>query len=153
MANKIDNTVDAIETAIGAIVQEWGGTEWVEDGSKPFTALKRGVINPFKEPNVPAIGITISRLYRERETWIAELLVMLAANKGDVSCDERVTELVAQLDPKIMSVNGAGAGGIVDQPTWDFWYDARDLDSAPLAHVGAIGNVRIRASDPLKIEE
>ncbi len=139
MANKIDITLDAIETKLNTLV--------------PATVkvVTRRIINPFTEHSVPVIGLAISRLHRERgNSWIADVLIMIAANKGGVEADQTVTELVAEVDDKIDELVTAGtAGGMIDTPMWDFWYDAASMET-PLQHVGAIGGLRIRVESSLK---
>ena len=137
MPNKIDNVFDKIETELAELVPD------------TLTAVKREVVNPLKVLEPPLVGLVVSRLSREDDTWTAEGLLMLAANKGNVSMDQAVTELVAALDDKIVELIDKGtAGGAIDRPVWDFWYSAASPDM-PLMHVGAIGSIRVRTEDPL----
>ena len=141
MANKIDNVIDAIETALAALVT--AGT---------LKTVKREVLLPFAEHNPPVLGLAASALHRETTTWIAEVLITMVTHKGSTSADQTCTELVATIDAAIMAVNGEGKGGIIDQPRWEFWYDVHK-SGEPLQHVGAVASVRIRCQDPLAIAE
>lgn len=146
MANRIDNCVDAIQTKLT--------TDLVKaDGTGVLKAVKRAVISPFTEPNPPVLGLVVSRLSRESTTWTAQVLLMLAANAGGMTCDERVTDLIARTDDKIVELIDAGsAGGCIDRPVWDAWYGLAQRGQ-PLQHVGALGTLRIRVEDPLLIED
>ena len=146
MANKIDNVVDAIEAKLKAGLVK-------ADGTGVLKAVKRGVVSPFTERNPPVAALAVSRLSRESSTWTAEVLLMLVANAGGVSCDERVTDLIARIDDKIVElINAGSSGGCIDRPVWDFWYALAQRDQ-PLQHVGAMGTLRIRVEDPLLIED
>jgi len=144
MANRIDNCVDAIEAKLKSGLVK-------ADGTGVLKAVKRGVISPFTETNPPVLGLAVSRLSRDSTTWTAEVLLMLAANAGSLTCDERVTDLIARTDDKIVELIAAGsAGGSIDRPIWDAWYGLAQRGQ-PLQHVGALGTLRIRVEDPLLI--
>ena len=144
MANKITNTMNAIETKLNELVSA--------DGSGLLKLVRRGVINPFTEQNKPALGLAIDRMWRQSSTWFASVLLTLAAKKATLEPDERLTELNVQIIDKIMSVNGTFSsetpGGVIDEPTMDFWYDSRNQDQ-PLMNVGSAGALVIKVSDPV----
>ena len=142
VANKVDTVADNITTALQALVT--AGT---------LKAVRRQVILPFGEINPPVVGLVIADLARQTLDWTATVTIMLVANKGGVSCDERVTELVAVIDGAISALaTGGSAGGSIDCPRWDFWYAAQNAGQ-PLQHVGALASLRVRVEDPILIVE
>ena len=142
MANKLDTCVDNIGAQLTSALV-------AADGSGTLKAVKREVVLPFGEPNTPVLGLVISSIRRADKIWIAEVVIMVAANKGNVSSDERVTELVAAIDAQLTTVKQSGsAGGSIDLPAWEFWYAAQNVGEH-LQHVGALATLRVRVEEPL----
>ena len=140
MANKIDNVVDNITTALGGLVTVGA-----------IKSVKRCVLVPATVHSPPAVGLVVDRVWRETTTWFAELLLMLVANKGGVTVDERITELLAAVDGVICTlIAGGKSGGSIDKPMWDIWYSIGNADSG-WSQVGALATLRIRVQDPLAI--
>lgn len=145
MANKIDTVMDAIKTKLDELVSV--------DGTGVLKAVQRRVISPLTESNVPILGLVVSRMRRRGgpaggAPWEAQALVMLCARGKSTKADESITNLVAEVDAKIEALIDAGtAGGAIDGPEWDYWYQGIGDSLVP---VGAIGALRISVEGPLK---
>lgn len=140
MANKIDTVIDAVETKLNELVEA--------DGSGVLAAVERGVINPLKGQQLPVCGVAPSRFRREGAIWVCEMLIMLAARTGTGDADTAITDVLIEVDAAIEALVDAGtAGGVIDDPVWDSWYQPRG-DS--LAVVGAIATLRFKVESPLK---
>ena len=140
MANKIDTLIDAVETKLNELV--------AADGTGVLKAVKRGVINPLKQQQVPVCGVAPSRFRREGDIWVCEILLMLAVRAGTGDADAAITDVLIEVDAKIEALVDAGtAGGFIDDPFWDSWYQPRG-DS--MACVGAMATLRFKVEAPLK---
>lgn len=145
MANKIDNVVDKLATQIATLVKA--------DGSGTLKRCLRGVIEPSSHPNTPVLAMAVSSLRRDSTTWTAQVILQLVANAGGQTVDQAVTDLIAAVDAQVAAfVDSANPGGHVDRPDWELWYRP-DGDLGALAHVGALGTLRVRVEDPLTIAE
>lgn len=142
MANKIDTVMDNLQAELDELVV--AGT---------LKSVTRAVLEPAAVHDPPALGLVVSRIHREDETWFADVGIFLVANRGGLTVDEAVTELVGLIDGKITeAVDGSALGGHVNRPDWNFWYMPTG-QSTGWQHVGAVGTCQMRVLDPLIIAE
>jgi len=137
MANKISTCLANIETGLNTLVSE------------TLKAVRREVINPVKEKNLPVLGISISRLRRtEDDCWHVDVLLQLVAFRGDDESDETLIDLLkaitANIDAKIAAGN---IGGRVHLPIWDTWHTL--ASGGALRKIGAVGAMEIVVADAL----
>jgi len=137
MANKISTCLGNIETGLGSLV------------SDTLKAVKREVINPMTEKNLPVLGISISRFRRtEDDCWHTDVLLQLVAFRGGDESDETLIDLVKAITANIQALIDAGsAGGHVHLPIWDTWHTM--AAGGALRKIGAVGSLEIVVADPL----
>ena len=140
MSNKVDTAMTTLTNALIPL-----GTAGV------FKSIRRGVINPLAETTIasPVLALAVSRMHRESGSfWVVEVLIQIAAAQKASLADGAIAELVAAVDGAIETLSaGSSAGGVLDQPTWDFWYVHAGSGLVP---VGALGALRMQLESPLK---
>lgn len=142
--NKIDIAVDNVRTKLLELVSA--------DGSGELKSVERKCIVFGTVNNPPVLGLFIDEFWRETNTWFANALIMLQANKGDLTVDKRIITLAGLVDKKITELADSGsAGGVIDRPRWMTW-TTMAAQGAGVRPVGAIGEMRIRVADPVVVE-
>ncbi len=141
MANKIDTVIDAVETALNALVL-----------SGVLIAVKRGVINPLKQQQVPVCSLAPDSAVRrggegDKANWDVLVQVQVCTRAEKSVCDQKITDLVAEVQGKIDALNASDSpGGVFDMPRWNFWYRTGDTG----VPIGAVANLRIQITGTLK---
>ena len=140
MSNKVDTAMTTLTNALVRLV-----------GQGYFKSVRRGVINPLTETSItsPVLALACSRMRRESGSfWVVDVLIQIAAAQKATLADGAIAELVAAVDDAIADLaDGSSSCGVLDQPTWDFWYVHA---SAGVVPVGALGALRMQLESPLK---
>jgi hypothetical protein len=137
MANKIDNVMTGLATALGALVT-----------GKVLRAVRRRPVSQATEQVAPVASVLLSDAGRRGVGWEATILVpiLTRSSRGDV--DDALLEIVALVDDAITAfAEGGSAGGIIDTPRWNFWYSP----DGDMARLGAVAELRLRVDAPLKV--
>ena len=147
MANRIDNVLDKIETALKTLVQA--------DGSGVLRSVVRRPINVADETVVPVAGLTIAGMPIRRAggpgataIWhvVADLRVCTRATQAE--CDANVAELMAEIVAVIDTLVATGtAGAAIDMPGFTV---VGGFGPTPAA-IGAYAELRIRIQGNLKV--
>ncbi len=138
MANAISAALDNLKTKLDTLVPA------------TLTAVKRKIIVPAQEPNLPVLGMVALRVRRETATWTCDLALPLLARAGEDAADEVVFDLIGDVTEAIEALMDAGtAGAHISRPRWEFW---QTLVGGNLRKVGAIGMISMTIDDPLKTD-
>ena len=144
MANKISNVITKIAAALEALVT-----------AGVIRKVYRRPVNPLTERNVPCVAVLASRHQRRggpagSRDWHSEVLIQVLARQGAVA-DEAFLDLMAEVDGALETLAAGGtAGGLLDSPLWDDWYNP-SADGAQLLRVGSLGTLSITVEAPLKV--
>lgn len=143
------NWIETSLTNIAGILQN--STTGVVGSGKAFVALRRQLLDPLHEPNLPAISLLFDSLRSMGGTLAnpiiqATCMIEVLARSGDQAADTTFLQLMAEVDA-CLRAGAAAVGSYMDNMNWDSWHA---MDNQPLSPCGAKLTFTLTNDGPLK---
>ena len=145
MADRIDNAMDKLETALLTLV--------VANGTGTLRAVARRLLNPVNEPLVPVVCLLPLSVRRSGgpgsgAVWNLDVAISICTRTRETASDSSVSALIAAVQTVIDTLaSGGSAGAAIDLPAWDFWY----MPGVANTPCGAHGTIRVRIQGNLAV--
>jgi len=146
VANRIDNAIDKLETALNTLV--------VANGSGTLRAVVRRLLNVLDEPAWPIASILPTGSRRtggpgSPQGWVTTVPIRLVTRVGKpADADAAITELVGKVQGAIDTLAQAGtAGAAIDLPSWSYIY----VPTNSAVIVAAYGEIRVQTQGAIAV--